>query len=63
MLAEIPLEGRIVADSYVGNTHILVSDAAYAGKSQEDLQHVLDEAAMASLNIIIHNRERKNQEG
>lgn len=56
MLAKIPLGGDIVEDYYIGNTHILVCDAAYAGKGPDHTQRVLDEAAQASLNIILHNQ-------
>jgi phage-related tail fiber protein len=56
MLAKIPIEGNIVQDYYIGNTHILVCDAAYVNNTPEDNQHVLDQAARAALNIILHNQ-------
>ncbi|MGX8702035.1 hypothetical protein [Caproiciproducens sp.] len=56
MLAKIPIEGNIVKDYYIGNTHILISDAAYINNTPEDDQRVLDQAARASLNIILHNQ-------
>ncbi|TQI66769.1 hypothetical protein [Clostridium sp. KNHs216] len=56
MLAKIPIEGNIVKDYYIGNTHILFSDAAYINNTPEDNQRVLDQAARASLNIILNNQ-------
>lgn len=56
MLAKIPLGGTVVEEQYIGNTHILFCDAAYAGKGPEAVQQVLDEAARASENIILHNQ-------
>ena len=53
MLAKIPIEGNIVKDYYIGNTHILISDAAYVNNTKEDNQRVLDQAAQATLNIIL----------
>lgn len=58
MLANNPTEGNIVKDYYIGNTHILISDAAYANHSPEENQRVLEQAAQASMNIIIHNQEQ-----
>lgn len=56
MLAKIPVEGNIVKDYYIGNTHIIFSDAAYTKNSAADNQRILDAAAQASLNIIIRNQ-------
>jgi hypothetical protein len=56
MLAEIPIGGNIIGDYYIGNTHILICDAAYINNTPEDDRRVLDQAAQASLNIILHNR-------
>ncbi len=56
MLATIPLGGNIVKEQYIGNTHILVCDAAYVGKGPEDIQRVLDEIARVSLRIILNNQ-------
>lgn len=55
MLAKIPAEGHIIQDSHIGNTHILISDAAFAGNTPSENQRVLAETAQASLNIILHN--------
>lgn len=55
MLAQIPIEGNLVEDYYIGNTHILICDAAYVSNTPEDNQGVLDEAARVSRNIILHN--------
>lgn len=55
MLARIPIEGNIVKDYYIGDTHILISDAAYANHTQEENLHVLAQAAQASLNIILRS--------
>ena len=56
MLAKIPLGGNIVEERKIGNTHILICDAAYAGTTPEQRQRVLDEAARASLNIFLNNQ-------
>jgi len=56
MLVKIPIEGNIVQDYYIGNTHILFNDAAYITHTPEDNQRVLDQAARASMNIILHNQ-------
>lgn len=56
MLAKVPLGGNVVEEQYISNTHILFCDAAYAGKGPEEIQRVLDEAARASENIILHNQ-------
>jgi len=56
MLAKIPIEGNIVQDYYIGNTHVLFCDAAYINNTPEDNQRVLNQAARASLNIILHNQ-------
>lgn len=55
MLATIPTTGRVVQDSYIGHTHILISDDAFAGNTPADNQRVLARAAQASLNIILRN--------
>ena len=61
MLANIPLGGDIVEDYYIGNTHILICDAAFRNNTPEDNKRVLEAAARASLNII-RNRQRSEQE-
>lgn len=58
MLAEIPIEGNIVTDYCIGNTRILICDAAYIHNTPEDERRVLDQAARASLNIILHNQSK-----
>ncbi len=63
MLVKIPLGGNLVAEKRIGNTHIFVCDAAYAeNKTPENRQRVLEEAARASLNIIIHNQKQRSDE-
>lgn len=57
MLAEIPLGGNIVAERKIGNTRVLICDAAYADAPPERLRRVLEEAARASLNIVLRGRE------
>lgn len=57
MLAKIPLGGKIVSEKKIGNTHIFFCDTAYAkNNTQEDRQRVLNKAAQASMNIIVHNQ-------
>lgn len=56
MLAKIAIGGNLVQDYYIGNTHILFCDAAYVNNKPEDDRSVLDQAARASLNIILHNQ-------
>lgn len=57
MLAKIPLGGNIVAEEKIGNTRIYFCDAAYVkNNTPERIQQVLDEAAQASMNIILHNQ-------
>ncbi len=58
VLAKIPVAGNIVGDCCIGAAHILISDAAYIGKSRKEFQNVLDEAAQASWNILVHRREQ-----
>lgn len=56
-----PVVGHVVEDYYLGNTHVLICDDAYAGKSQEYYQRVLDDAARAATNIIINNQQRRKE--
>jgi len=58
MLAKIPIEGNIVKDYHIGNTHVFISDAAYINHSPEENQRIFEQAAQASMNIIIHNQEQ-----
>jgi hypothetical protein len=53
MLAKIPLEGNIVQDSYIGNTHILISDAYYINKTPEELERVEANFNQKGLNIYL----------
>ncbi len=56
MLAKIPIEGNIVEEYLIGNTRVYISDAYFINNTPEDNQRVLDAAARASLNIILHNQ-------
>lgn len=56
-----PVAGNVVEDYYLGNTHVQICDDAYRGKSQEYYQRVLDDAARAATNIIIHNQKRRSE--
>lgn len=56
MLAKIPLEGNIVQDYYIGNTHILFSDAAYANKTPEELERVKADFNQKGLNIYLKHQ-------
>lgn len=57
MLAKIPLGGNIVTEKRIGNTHICFCDAAYAeNNTPENSRLVLEEAARASRNIMLHNQ-------
>ena len=58
MLAKISIEGNIVKDYYIENTHILISDVAYISHSPEENQRILEQATQASINIIIHNQQQ-----
>lgn len=52
-----------MAEKRIGNTHIFICDAAYAeNKTPENRQRVLEEAARASLNIILHNQKQRSDE-
>lgn len=53
MLAKIPIEGNIVKDYYIGNTHICILDAAYANKTPEELKRVKENFNQKGLNIYI----------
>lgn len=57
MLAAIPINGKIVEEQRIGSTHILFCDAAYADAAPDDLEQVLRDAAQASFNIVLHNRD------
>lgn len=61
MLAKIPIPGRIVKETYIGAAHVLVSDAAYAGKTRKETGRVLEEAAQASLRILSRSREERKK--
>lgn len=56
MLAKIPVDGKIVKDYYIGNTHIMISDAAYINNSEQDNQRVLEDYKRASLKIYFENK-------
>jgi hypothetical protein len=60
MLAEIPLGGNIAAEKRIGNTHVYICDAAYLkNKTPDGRQRVLDQAAQASLDIILHSQRSR----
>jgi|GEM_PF-1289760 len=56
MLAKIPVEGNIVKDYYIGNTHILISDAAYINKTPEELERVREDFNQKGLNIYLKDQ-------
>lgn len=57
MLAKIPLDGEMVREQYIGNTHIYISDGSYREEPYgENINRVLEEASRASLKIILHHQ-------
>lgn len=61
---DIPIKGNIVEDYHIkdeyGDTHIIISDAAYIHNTPEDNKRILAQASQASLNIILHRLSKKS---
>ena len=53
MLAKIPLEGCIVQESYIGNTHIYISDGTYSKHTPEEWDRIAAEFNQKGLNIYL----------
>ncbi len=58
MLAKIPMEGNIVKDYYIGNTHILITDAAFTlrNNTPEDRKRIEADFNQKGLNIYLKNQ-------
>lgn len=61
MLTKISVEGNIVKDVHVGNTHILVSDAAYANQAPEEIRQAEKEFNQKGLNIYLRHLSGRSE--
>ena len=52
MMAEAKLEGNIVEEYKIGNTTILISDAAYRDKTPEDIEKILQRVTAIGWKIV-----------
>lgn len=52
-------KGNIVAEYNINGVRVLVSDAAYAGKSAEELDAIRKEARRIAWDIAVRYEERK----
>lgn len=56
-------KGNIVAEYQINGVRVLVSDAAYAGKTPEELEEVRKEARRVAWNIAVRHEARKREAG
>ena len=52
------IEGNIVADYYIGPTHIMVSDACYRDKTKEEIERIWERVSQIAWNIVLSERAK-----
>ena len=57
-MQDIETEGNIVADYYIGATHIMISDACYRDKTKEDIDRIWDRVNTIAWNIVLSERAK-----
>jgi len=60
MMCNLPVEGTIVKEFYIGHTHILISDAAYSNKTPEELKRIEEEFRQQGLNLYLRNSTKES---
>ena len=56
-------KGNIVAEYNINGVRVMVSDAAYAGKSEAELERIRKNARQIAWNIAVRHEMRKREDG